>query len=247
MDEEGLQRGTMIELTEWIRAAQFPSRPWLILGKGPTFSRHTEFDLGRYNLISLNHAVRELKVDVAHIIDADVVEDCAERLLENCSFLLMPRRPHVHFDPGPLMLEDFIRRIPVLRKMDERGSLVWYNLSSGKPVETSPIIRARHFSAEAALNILARMGVKTVRSLGVDGGRGYSPAFKDLEGKTLLANRRESFDIQFQEIAAIVRKHSIDFAPLAGPSKRSWPRRLVRAIQRSLGIFQSPPSSHEKG
>ena len=52
----------MIELTEWIRTRRFPARPWLVLGKGPTFDRREDFDLGRYNLLALNHVVRALKV-----------------------------------------------------------------------------------------------------------------------------------------------------------------------------------------
>lgn len=209
----------MLELIEWSRTNSLPARPWLILGKGPTFSHHDRVELAKYNLLSLNHAVRELKVDVAHIIDVDVVDQCREFLLDHCRWLLMPRRPHVNFDPGPLMLEDFARSIPVLRELDAQGRLVWYNLSSGKPVGESPVIRARFFSAEAALNVLAAIGVKQVRSLGVDGGRAYSRAFKDLEGKTMLANGHESFDRQFEEIERIVNEHSMDYAPALEPMR----------------------------
>jgi hypothetical protein len=48
----------------------------------------------------------------------------------------------------------------------------------------------------------------------VDGGKKYSADFSDLEEKTLFANRRESFDIQFQQIARTLMEHNIDFAPL---------------------------------
>ncbi len=208
----------MIELMEWARTVQLPPRPWLVLGKGPTFSRRGEFDLGQYNLVSLNHVVREMKVHVAHMIDVDVVEACGPRLLEHCDWLLMPRRPHVNFDPSRvLLLEDFVSAIPVLRELDARGRLVWYNLSSGPPVGDSPVIRASFFSSEAALNVLAAIGARTVRSLGVDGGRAYSPDFRDLEGKTRLAAGQPSFDLQFRKIAETVIEAGLDYAPLVEP------------------------------
>ncbi|MDQ3897656.1 MAG: hypothetical protein M3326_10535, partial [Actinomycetota bacterium] len=76
----------MIELTEWIASTRFADRPWLVLGKGPTFSRRHEFDLGAHNLMALNHVVTEQQVDVAHVIDVDVVEACGDALLRNCDW-----------------------------------------------------------------------------------------------------------------------------------------------------------------
>ncbi len=69
----------MIELRDWIRQSRFAPKPWLVLGKGPTFARRDEFPLGDYNLLGLNNVVAEQRVDVAHIIDIDVVERCARR------------------------------------------------------------------------------------------------------------------------------------------------------------------------
>jgi hypothetical protein len=209
----------MLELRDWARQLDVHAKPWLILGKGPTFARHPEFDLRSFHTISLNHVVREVRVDVAHMIDADVAADCAEALRTNCRWLLMPRYPHVEFDPTGRRLEDFFDEVPILRELDEEGRLAWYNLSSAKPEGDSPVIRARFFSAEAALHVAATVGAKTVRSLGVDGGRGYSRAFTDLEGKTMLANTRVSFDQQFAEMDKIVREYGIDYAPLVPPQE----------------------------
>ena len=100
----------MLELTDWFRQASFPSKPWLMVGKGPTFERRDRFQLSDYNVVSLNHVVNELKVDVAHIIDIDVVGDCAARLAENCEWLLMPRYPHVRSTHGDRALEGYCFR-----------------------------------------------------------------------------------------------------------------------------------------
>ena len=85
----------MIELHEWARSAPFDDRPWLVIGKGPSFERRSEFDLDGFHTMSLNHVVQQTPVDVAHIMDIDVVEACAESLRTNCRYLVMPRRPQL--------------------------------------------------------------------------------------------------------------------------------------------------------
>ena len=52
--------------------------PWLILGKGPSFAKRTQFDLGQYHTLALNHVVREHPVKVAHAIYIEVIEHCAD-------------------------------------------------------------------------------------------------------------------------------------------------------------------------
>lgn len=208
----------MLELTDWYRRTAFPAKPWLVLGKGPTFDRRHQFDLGEFNLFALNHVVGELPVDVAHIIDVEVAGECAEHLLANAQWVVMPRYPHVRSAQGTRALEDWFEEYPVLRELDERGRLVWYNLAESGPVQgQSPVIVARYFSSEAALGILARMGVSTVRSLGIDGGRSYAAAFGSLEEATLLANNASSFDLQFDRIRIVVEESGIDYRPLVDP------------------------------
>lgn len=207
----------MRELTEWIATTRFPDRPWLVLGKGPTFSRRHEFDLGGYNLLSLNHVVNEVKVDVAHIIDVDVVEACAPALIANCGWLLMPRVPHVQSSPSLRPLEDFVEAIPVLRELDRAQRLIWYNAKTGPAYPGSPVIEVKWFSSEAALALLATMGAKRVRSLGIDGGQTYSGAFGQLNATTRLANGLPSFDAQFVEMERIVRNSGLDYRPLVEP------------------------------
>jgi hypothetical protein len=212
----------MIEFANWHATVQFPARPWLLLGKGPTFSRRGEFDLAAYNLFALNHVVRELPVAVAHVIDCDVIAACADRLPAHAQWLLMPRHPHVDCKPDPARpLESFFGSHPVLRDFDERGRLVWYDLRSKAcaPRGSEPPIKVRFFSSEAALRLLARMGARTVRSLGIDGGRAYSNAFADVQQQTMLANQLPTFDVQFAEIDRIVRECGLDYAPLVEPMR----------------------------
>lgn len=204
----------MKDILEWSRSFDVNARPWLMLGKGPSFSRLRDVDPGRYYTCSLNHVVRELPVDLAHIIDIDVVPQCGDVLYRNARTLVLPYKPHVRHDPSDKTIHDFVREMPVLKALADEGRLIWYNLSSSKPFGTSPKIKANFFSAEAALNILAACGVRTVRSLGVDGGNRYSSTFEDLNGKTLLANGHASFDKQFLGMAETIRRTGLFYAPL---------------------------------
>lgn len=207
----------MRELTDWWREASLDGRPWLVLGKGPTFARRSEFDVTGYHTLSLNHAVVEQPVDVAHVIDIDVVEDCAEALLTNCRWLLMPRVPHIHSRRSLNRLEDFFAAIPVLQRLDDEGRLVWYNAETAPAEPGSPVIEVRYFSSEAALSVLGTLGVRTVRTLGIDGGVSYSGDFRGVEPRTRLANGQPSFDLQFAELSRIATRWSMDVKPLIEP------------------------------
>ena len=206
----------MIELREWIRSSSFDAKPWLLLGKGPTFSQRNDYPLDDFNVMGLNDVVAEQPVDVAHIIDVDVVQKTADALASNCKFLVMPRRPHAKFRPAERRLEDYFTDMPMLRELDEQGKLVWYNASTSAPIGDSPQIGVRFFSSEAAMNILGEMGVKKVRTLGIDGGTEYGKEFSDL---TALENTRPSFDAQFREIEDIVAKWGMDYDPLIEPMR----------------------------
>lgn len=201
---------------DWFSARKIErSDPWLILGKGPTFSKKDSYDLRPFHVLSLNHVVREQSVRVAHIIDYHVVDDCADAIRRNAEVLVMPWRPHVKYRPGQRNLDELARTNPTLRLMNESGRLAYYNLISTRETQgDSPVVRVKFFSAEAALNLLAQAGVRQVRSLGVDGGNTYSPKFDDLKDKTLLSGGHASFDLQFEGFAQTILTASVDYAPL---------------------------------
>lgn len=207
----------MIELTEWFAASGLPAKPWLVVGKGPTFARRGDFDLTEFNVMSLNHVVAELPVDVAHMIDLEVVDHCSDSLERNCRWLLVPRYPSIDSRPGTVPIEDHFRDHPVLRRLDEAGRLAWYNVARTPAHGGSPVIGVKYFSAEAAIAILAQVGVKSIRSLGIDGGRSYASEFEALGATTLLANGQPAFDLQFRQIERICAENEIDYAPLVQP------------------------------
>jgi hypothetical protein len=209
---------------DWWKAAPLPAWPWLILGKGPSFSRRRSVALDDYHLLGLNHVCREQPVTLAHVIDLDVVDACAEALESRAQWVVMPWRPHVVRTqwgggtvrrPGSADLAELAATHPVLRRLRDRGRLLWYNLATAPAANgPSPVVDVSFFSAEAALNLLALAGVRCVRSLGVDGGTAYGHEFRDLTGTTRLADGQGTFDRQFRGIARTLLRTGIDFAPL---------------------------------
>jgi hypothetical protein len=238
----------MRTLLEWASSFDASARPWLLLGKGPSFERRAEVDLGAYFTLALNDVVRELEVTVAHAIDLDVVVRCAEAIERNARFLVLPWRPHVRFDPGPKTLADLVDDLPVLARLSRAGRLIAYDLSSAPPSGASPRIEARFFSAEAALELLAVVGAREVRSLGVDGGTAYARSFDDLSARTRLANGQPSFDLQFEQLARVLRRRpGLVFGPLgvevparifigADPAQRLPARVLEWSLRRRASI-----------
>jgi hypothetical protein len=201
---------------EWFNEGNSkPETIWLILGKGPSFTKSRHYDLSSFRTISLNHAVREQPVTIAHVIDADVLQDCGDAIEHNAGALVMPWFPHVNNVAGDATLGDMVDRLPFLRRLSERGRLLWYNLDTAPAIhENSPVVHVTWNSAEAVLNLLAIAGARHVRSLGIDGGATYSPEFSDLASKTLLKSGHPNFDGQFKAMANIIAKTGIDYSPL---------------------------------
>jgi hypothetical protein len=213
-----MQGEMIVEQTffDWYKTRpSFNERPWLILGKGPSYSKLSQFDTSGYNKVSLNHVIRDQRVTVAHIIDLDVALDCAEEIDRNSEVLVMPWWPHVKNNAGTKTLYDSLREHPVLNKLVDEGRVKYYNLASGRKHQPGvPVIPTNFFSSEAVVNLLTIAGVSKIRTIGVDGGNTYSPNFKDLSDKTLLANGHSTFDIQFKSIAKKIMKDKLDYAPI---------------------------------
>ncbi len=217
----------MLSFFEWCKASRAIERPWLLLGKGPSFARRHAHDLSGWLTLGLNHVCREMPVDVAHVIDLDVVDHCGAALTATAGGLVMPWFPHVPDTRRPdwaprkavrvstRTLEELAREHPILRQLAAEHRLFWYNLGTAPAArEGSPVVPVRHFSAVAALNLLGLAGVRVVRSLGIDGGDAYSPEFDDLARVTRLAGGQRSFDLQFTEMAKGMLATGVSYAAL---------------------------------
>jgi hypothetical protein len=182
------------------------SRDVLVIGKGPTFGHAGRWlpQHPRTLTIGLNHVVDRMHVDVAHVIDLDVLDQVpAERWFSNCERVVIPWRPHVGYQPSEQTLDELSH--PTLKRLKRAGRLCYYNLSSALLygfVDRPPgeDIQCSTFSGEAVCRLLVSMGVQQVHTAGVDGGRSYHPEFDHL---TPLTNGRESFDNQTARIREI--------------------------------------------
>jgi hypothetical protein len=200
---------------DWIARDDPHRQPWLMLGKGPSFDKRSQYKLDSYRRLSLNHVVRELAVDLAHMIDIDVVLACADIIEANARAVVLPWYPHVKNFVGQKPLDQWAAEVPVLQRLAAAGRLLWYDLStSPRRHGTQAVVRATSFSAEAALHLLALAGVKRIRSLGVDGGTDYGKAFNDLKDTTRLNNGHATYNLQFEGFARTLLSTGVDFAPL---------------------------------
>lgn len=203
-------------------------KPWLVLGKGPSFSGYRP-DLGQgFNTVALNHAMRGLQIQLGHTLDIEVIEQMDTPSLSGVEFLCIPWRPHVRhpipltggkvfFGPGKLTLADYCQQIPVLKDFMLRGRLLTYNFCTATASEQRadlPMVEGYTFSAAVVTRLLAQAGVTLIRTLGVDGGTHYSDTFQDLAELTKLQTPQSSFNAQFAEIAATIQRFSVDFGPL---------------------------------
>ncbi len=189
-------------------------RPWLVAGKGPSFAQVAGLPLDGWRVLTLNDAVREVpRADLAHFIDLEALERCSG-VLDRARCVVMPWYPHSGHRPGRWHLGELSRQHPVLARLRAQGRLLWYDLASApRRHGPGPVVTATFFSAEAALDLLATAGIRTVRTAGVDGGSGYAEAFADLRNVSRLANGQRDFDRQFESFARVIRRTGVDVAP----------------------------------
>jgi hypothetical protein len=199
---------------DWHKNRNRQERPWLILGKGPSYDKHIEYDVSGFDLMSLNHVIDKIKVVAAHMLDLDVVAACEDSIDNNAQVLVMPWVPHVNNRAGELDLSELIKRNPFLARMHEEGRLLYYHHLPTRRFGNSPLVEVLYFSSEAAIDLLAKAGVQCVRTLGVDGGTSYGKSFSDLSTTTLLANGRKTFNKQFGQMAKTIMTTGVDLAPL---------------------------------
>ena len=210
----------------WLeRNAELLNKPWLVLGKGPSFSKYIKSEYRDYFLVGLNDVVRETRVDILHVMDIAVIERLGELALKNCKYLLIPWFPHEDYSLPFLdktfhkastnNLDYYVIHNSILKEFSKQNRLLWYDASSAKECGPGPekVVNAGPFSAATVTRLIALSGVKKIRTLGVDGGQSYSTSFSDLEGETLLDSGQESFNLQFADMAKTIRETNVDLAP----------------------------------
>ncbi len=201
----------MLPLFEVIGNILDRTKPVLVFGKGQTYSKVQITNLSEYQTIGLNHTVEMQSVLLGHCID---LEPLSTRFVQNCKYIILPYHPHINFKVTSKTLPELIHSNQYLEELESLGKILWYNCSTWKGFPQNPafpLIEAKYFSSEAIFNILARAGIKTIHTLGIDGGYSYAKEFQHLKP---LSNGRESFNEQFPRLKAICKAFQIDWIRL---------------------------------
>tara|TARA_B100001093_G_scaffold518642_1_gene604243 strand:- start:2895 stop:4454 length:1560 start_codon:yes stop_codon:yes gene_type:complete len=190
---------------------------WLVLGKGPSLDQINQYNLSDYRIVSLNDSLIVNKnVTLGHFIDLDAFERCSKEIaLRNDIYIIMPWYPHVDSKPGVKTLDDLVKTNSILNHLAREKRLLWYDLMTSD-IRTGefPIINAVYFSVEAVFDIFSKVGIKYIKSLGIDGGIGYSALFHNINKNSHLVNKQASFDNQFSKLAEIIFKSGISHVQL---------------------------------
>lgn len=186
------------------------NKPWLILGKGPSFSKIWDIHLEDYYLFGLNHVINKIYCNLALFIDLEVIKNL---YTWDCDNLIVPYHPHLNCRPTNRTLKEWIVVESYLEFFANGDRLYTYDLSTYKGNDKigGTEIRTRYFSAESAFRILINAGVKQIHSLGIDGGTEYANEFSDLKP---LTNGRKNFNDQFKEINSLIEMNNIEYKAL---------------------------------
>lgn len=185
-------------------------KPWLIIGKGPTFELINTIDLSKYYVMGLNEVAQIIPCDIGHFIDVEVI---SHNFIKNSKAIVSPVRPHKDCKISNRYLATWYF-IPYHEELNALNKLYCYNCSTYKGAhfeDFGPMVKVKYFSIEAAFRLLAINGIKEINTLGIDGGTKYAKDFAHLKP---LRNGRASFDDQFTEIAEITRKFNLRWHPL---------------------------------
>lgn len=196
----------LISFFDWFKSNLF-YKPWLIVGKGPSFDRVADIDLDSYHVVGLNHVMFKIPCLLGHVIDFDVIKTSVSDNL--CRHIVTPWEPHVNFAPcGKTALNLFSDK-----SLSVNVPVLWYNSSRSSKlmIQSGPVVRVKLFSAVAAVNLLASSGVKEIFTLGVDEGTEYSKAFNE---ESRLANGRTSFKGQYNEFKLASKTFGVSVKPL---------------------------------
>ena len=197
----------MIFPKDFFETYKYDGRPFVLAGMGPSFSHIKDYNLSAYNVLGINKVVREIPVNLCHIIDWYIVDKVKGSIQSQADYLVCPYWPHFHFHPNAYMtLHDCMQTIPFPEKV------LGYNLSTFPLTKTqSPIVKANYFNAEASLNLIAHLGCKKVLAIGIDGGDKRAEEFSD-HGPC----DPRGFDLQWPTMARTIVRHGIDYSNIDG-------------------------------
>jgi len=178
-----------------------PTSQVLVLGKGPSLTREA-FDTaapGRV-VIGINQVSAIFPVDVAFFIDIEPFHEIASSLLASHCKIVLPWHPNQRTwrrnrsKPMAAGLVDLSQTNPTLAALDQQQRLFYFHTRSPALGGGRNVFPPNLVSLSSLLQVLAEAGVTEVKTLGIDGGTGYSTA---LQASALGTQLRRGYSKQF--------------------------------------------------
>lgn len=167
----------MIHLSAIAHESWFTARPWLVCGTGPSLERFEPQYRDLYNVWTINSAIEATNwADVAAMHDYDLVRELwmppAERLelgqyitAANCKYIAT-RTSSVHLETQ-IAAQDHRRQ---LRYFEFDRDI--HELQDGKRYFKLHDVYQSSNSSSFAFYFLGSVGIKTIYTIGIDGGKG---------------------------------------------------------------------------
>lgn len=188
--------------------ARIAGRPVLVLGKGPSLEPQA-FETARRNhaVVGINQTVARFPVDVAFFIDIEPFLEVRESLLASDCAVILPWRPNQRTwrrsrsAPMASTLLELTQSDELVRELEAQQRLFYFHTRAPAAASQRNVFPPNLVSLSSLLQILADIGVTEVRTLGIDGGTGYSSA---LQASSLPTQLRNGYSKQFPILRKIV-------------------------------------------
>ena len=201
----------MLQISQWW-AQNSTGKTWLAAGQDESLQKHGEFDLSEFSILALDGAIETLeRADIAATLDLEHVKSSGAAMDARAKFVLLPRYAKLNGQLQTKPLDAFFGDYPLLKKWDEAGRLLVCDLSSapGATAATAgageAVFSAGPQAAETMIGVLAQLGQKKFRTLGLDFRLKAAPA-PDVAALPLERG-----------IGEVILRHDLDLLPLGAP------------------------------
>lgn len=186
----------------WLARERRNDRPWLLAGPGAPPDAVAAARAEGHLVMSLG--APGFEVDLAYVIDAEVLAAEAEALAANARVLLVAADLHDRGWAAGRGLASWAVDLPVLRHFQAEDRLLRFDLWTGGADGVFGDLETE----EVPLRLLAGSGVRAVRSLGLTR---VEPSLAGLEGLSSILDRNTG------GIAETVQGSRLSYSPYPGP------------------------------
>ena len=179
----------------------------LVLGKGPSLTRQAYAKAApEHVVVSINQAAAAFPCDVAFFIDIEPLFEILDHLLTTRAVVILPWRPNQRTwrksrsRPMKETLADLVANEPRLKQLEEQDRLRFFHTVAPAFGGEGSFFPPNLVSLSSLLQLLAEAGVKEVKTLGIDGGTGYS---SDIQASKVKTQLQKGYGKQFPILRTI--------------------------------------------